>query len=184
MENDIRNEKSKVVIILAHPDFNESEANKALLDAVYNPADVELYNLYSEKQYSITDWANILMKASFVIFQFPFFWMSAPSKLKEWQDQMLNTLAKTPAISGKPFMVVTTTGWSQDSYRSGGKIGFTMDELLRPYQAGMTYAGMIWKTPLIVYGVGTANSAKNISIGVEQYRNIVNQYIQTSQEIW
>lgn len=110
--------------------------------------------------------------------------MSAPAKLKQWQDDVLNTLAKTPAVSGKPCLVVTTTGWSQDAYRSSGKIGFTIDELLRPYQAGAVYAGMIWKTPLIVYGSGTSDSAKNISIGVEQYRNIVNYYIQTSQETW
>lgn len=184
MEADYKNEKNKVVILLAHPNLNESEANKALLEAVYNPADVDLYNLYNEKQYTITEWANIMAKASFVIFQFPFLWMAAPSKLKEWQDEVMNSLAKTPAIAGKPIMIVTTTGWSQEAYRSGGKVGFTIDELLRPYQAGMTYAGMIWKSPLVVYGVGTANAAKNISIGVEQYRNIVNQYVQTSQEIW
>jgi len=184
MEAENKNEKNKVVILLAHPNLNESEANKALIEAVYNPIDVELYNLYGDKEYTVSEWANIMAKASFIIFQFPFYWMSAPSKLKEWQDDVLNTLAKTPAIAGKPFMVVTTTGWSQDAYRSGGKIGFTVDELLRPYQAGGMYGGMIWKTPLIVYGVGTPNSAKNISIGVEQYRSIVNQYIQTSQEIW
>lgn len=184
MEPENVNEKNKVVILLAHPNFDESEANKELLDAVYNPAEVELYNLYGGKEYSPIEWANIMTKASFIIFQFPFHWMSAPAKLKEWQDTVLNTLAKTPAISGKPFMIVTTTGWSQDAYRSGGKIGFTVDELLRPYQAGVTYAGMVWKTPLVVYGIGTPNSAKNISIGVEQYRNLVNNYIQTSQEIW
>ncbi|NDV79215.1 NAD(P)H-dependent oxidoreductase [Dysgonomonas sp. 511] len=184
MELENMREKNKVVILLAHPNFDESQANKELLDAVYNPAEVELYNLYSEKEYSVAEWATIMTRASSVILQFPFYWMAAPSKLKEWQDTVLNTLAKTPAISGKPCTVVTTTGWSQDSYRSGGKVGFTVDELLRPYQAGVTYAGMVWKSPLIVYGIGTSNSAKNISIGVEQYKNIVNQYIQTSQEIW
>lgn len=184
MEQENMYEKNKIIILLAHPNYNESEANKALLDAVYNPIDVELYNLYGEKQYTVAEWASILTKATFIIFQFPFYWMAAPSKLKEWQDDVLNTLAKTPAISGKPCMVVTTTGWSQDSYRSGGKVGFTVDELLHPYQAGFTYAGMIWKTPLVVYGTGTSNSAKNISIGVDQYKNIVNNYIQTSQEIW
>lgn len=184
MELENRNEKNKVVILLAHPDWNESEANKALLDAVYNPVDIDLYNLYGDKEYTVTDWANIMAKASFVIFQFPFYWMSAPAKLKEWQDEVMNSLAKTPAIAGKPFMVVTTTGWNQEAYRSGGKIGFSVDELLRPYQAGATYAGMVWKTPLVVYGIGTPNSAKNISIGVEQYKTIVNQFIQTSQEIW
>lgn len=184
MEHENVKEKNKVVILLAHPDFSESQANKNLLEAVYNPADVELYNLYGEKEYTVEDWAKLMSKASFIVFQFPFYWMSAPAKLKQWQDDVLNTLAKTPAVSGKPFLVVTTTGWSQEAYRSGGKIGFTMDELLRPYQAGITYAGMIWKTPLVVYGTGTPDSAKNVSIGVEQYRNIVNHYIQTSQETW
>lgn len=55
MELENRNEKNKVVILLAHPEWNESEANKALLDAVYNPVDVDLYNLYGDKQYTVTD---------------------------------------------------------------------------------------------------------------------------------
>lgn len=184
MELEIKNEKNKIVILLAHPNYKESEANKALIDAVYNPIDVELYNLYDEKEYSVQDWANILSKASFIIFQFPFYWMSAPGKLKEWQDMVLNTITKTPIIVGKPCMVVTTTGWGQESYRSGAKVGFTMDELLRPYQAAVTYAGMVWTPPLVIHGIGTANSAKNISIGVDQYKNIVNHYIQATQEIW
>ncbi len=184
METENTNEKNKIVILLAHSNFNESEANKALLDAVYNPVDIELFDLYGGKEHSIEEWASIMSKASFIIFQFPIQWMAAPAKLKEWEDTVLNSLSKTPAISGKPFMIVTTTGWSQDTYRSGGKIGFTMDELLRPYQAAVTYAGMVWKTPLIVYGIGTPNSAKNISIGVDQYRNIINHYIQAAQETW
>ncbi len=182
--NESENVKNKVVILLAHPYFGESKANRELIGAVYNPAEVELYNLYNGKEYPVAEWANIMSKASLVIFQFPFYWMSAPARLKEWQDTVLNTLAKTPAVSGKPFMIVTTTGWSQEAYRSGGKIGFTVDELLRPYQAGVTYAGMVWKTPLVVYGTGMPNSAKNISIGVEQYKSIVNHHIQTSQETW
>lgn len=55
MEHENVKEKNKVVILLAHPDFSESQANKNLLEAVYNPADVELYNLYGEKEYTVED---------------------------------------------------------------------------------------------------------------------------------
>ncbi|MDR2949441.1 MAG: hypothetical protein LBV71_09550 [Prevotella sp.] len=55
MELENVKERSKVVLMLAHPNFDESEANKELLDAVYNPADVLLFNLYGEKEYTVTE---------------------------------------------------------------------------------------------------------------------------------
>ena len=55
-------------------------------------------------------------------------------------------------------MVVTTAGSEHDAYRSGGRNRFTVDELLRPYQASAVHAGMIWQTPLVVYGMGTSEA--------------------------
>ena len=40
-------------------------------------------------------------------------------------------------------MVVTTAGSEHDAYRSGGRNRFTVDELLRPYQASAVHAGMV-----------------------------------------
>lgn len=49
MEHENVKEKNKVVILLAHPCFSESQANKNLLEAVYNPADMELCNFVRGK---------------------------------------------------------------------------------------------------------------------------------------
>lgn len=38
-----------------------------------------------------------------------------------------------------------------------------MDELLRPYQASALHAGMVWQTPVVAYGMGTADAGKNIA---------------------
>lgn len=73
-------------------------------------------------------------------------------------------------VAGKTLMVVTTAGSEHDAYRSGGRNRFTVDELLRPYQASAVHAGMIWQTPLVVYGMGTSEASKNIAEGINCYK--------------
>ena len=115
-----------------------------------------------------------------MIYQFPFYWMSAPSLLKKWQDEVFTFLSKTPAVAGKPLTVVTTTGSEFDAYRSGGRNGFTTDELLRPYQASAIHSGMVWQTPIVVYGMGTADAGKNIAEGANTYRQRVEMLVNSS----
>lgn len=108
-----------------------------------------------------------------LIFQFPFYWMSAPSMLKRWLDEVFIHVSNTPAIAGKPMQIVATTGSSSEAYRSGGRKYFTVDELLRPYQASAITSGMIWRTPLVVFGVSAKDPAKSIAQGANQYKAII-----------
>ena len=87
MNKDLR----KVVILLAHPNIKESQANKALVDAVSDMEGVAVFNLYELSQeiaFNVDEWSKIISDASAVIYQFPFYWMSAPSLLKKWQDEV------------------------------------------------------------------------------------------------
>lgn len=163
----------QVVILLAHPDIKSSQANKVLMDAVKEMEEVAIYNLYEmcpEDAYNIDLWSKIISQASALVFQFPLYWMSAPSLLKKWQDEVFTYLAKTPAVAGKALLVAVTTGSEYSAYRSGGRNNFTMDELLRPYQASALHAGMVWQTPVVAYGMGTADAGKNIAEGVNNYK--------------
>lgn len=168
-------ELGHVVILLAHPNLRESVANKEMLDAVKDIENVSVYNLYDPKNetFDVDEWSRILTDASALIFQFPFHWMSAPYMLKRWEDEVLTQLAGTPSIVGKPLQVVLTTGSDSEAYRSGGKNRFTVDELLRPYQASAIHSGMMWRTPLVVYGMGNEDPAKNIAQGAIEYKKIV-----------
>jgi glutathione-regulated potassium-efflux system ancillary protein KefG len=76
MNKDLR----KVVILLAHPNIKESQANKALVDAVSDMEGVAVFNLYELSQeiaFNVDEWSKIISDASAVIYQFPFYWMSA-----------------------------------------------------------------------------------------------------------
>ena len=174
--NSMDKDLKKVVVLLAHPNMENSQANKALFDAIKEMDDVAIFNLYEMPDENILNmdaWSRIISHANAVIYQFPFYWMSAPSLLKKWQDGIFTYLAKTPAVAGKPLLVATTTGSEFDAYRSGGRNRFTVDELLRPYQGCAIHAGMTWQTPLVVYGMGSADASRNIATGVEVYRKMV-----------
>ena len=44
---------------------------------------------------------------------------------------------------------------------------------------GAIHAGMVWKTPIIAYGMGTNDAAKNIAEGANLYRQTVEALIGT-----
>ena len=98
----------------------------------------------------------------------------------KWQDEVFTFLSKTPAVAGKPLTVVTTTGSEYEAYRSGGRNRFTTDELLRPYQVNAIHSGMSWQTPIVVYGMGTADAGKNIAEGANLYKQRVEMLIGNS----
>ena len=55
----------------------------------------DLYE-YQNQSFDVNIWSKIISDASMVVFQFPFHWMSAPSLLKRWLDEVFTSLAKTP----------------------------------------------------------------------------------------
>ena len=187
--NSMDKDLKKVVVLLAHPNMENSQANKALFDAIKDIEDVAVFNLYEMPDEDILNmdaWSRIISHANAVVYQFPFYWMSAPSLLKKWQDGIFTYLAKTPAVAGKPLLVVTTTGSEFDAYRSGGRNRFTVDELLRPYQGGAVHAGMVWQTPFVVYGMGTPDAEKNIALAADLYKKRVMALIgkDKSEDSW
>ena len=144
-----------------------------MADAIKELEEVAIYNLYEmrpEDAFNVDLWSKIISQASTLVFQFPLYWMSAPSLLKKWQDEVFTYLAKTPAVAGKALLVAVTTGSEYSAYRSGGRNNFTIDELLRPYQGSAIHAGMVWQTPVVAYGMGTADAGKNIAEGANNYK--------------
>ena len=51
---------------------------------------------------------------------------------------------------------------------------------LRPYQVSAIHSGMSWQTPVVVYGMGTADAGKNIAEGANLYKQRVEMLIGSS----
>jgi glutathione-regulated potassium-efflux system ancillary protein KefG len=135
----------KIMIIVAHPDFANSRANQALAAQFKHNDDIHIRDLYREyPQWNIDEVKEqkLLLEYDRIVFQFPFYWYSCPPLLKKWFDDVLTYgWAFGPDgehLKDKQFIVATTTGGSENGYRSGGDNWFTISELLRPLQSTIT----------------------------------------------
>lgn len=148
----------RIMVICAHPHLNESRANRALSLALKEHSDVLFRDLYRE----YPDWSiqaereqSLLLEHDRIVLQFPFYWYSCPPLLKKWFDDVLMSgWAYGPGgdhLKGKEFMIATTAGGTNASYRSGGDNFFTVDELLRPIQRTLTRCSGIFLPPFVVY---------------------------------
>jgi glutathione-regulated potassium-efflux system ancillary protein KefG len=168
---------NKVVILLSHPDYARSVANKALVEAVKDLSGVTVIDVYAAP-FTVETYRQPISEASTLVFQFPFHWLSAPSQLKKWCDEIFGGVLD--AVKDTKLLVATTTGSEYEAYRSGGRNLFTLDELLRPYQALANHAGMVWQTPFVVYGASLPTAPTSIEAGARDYKALIQSILLNS----
>ncbi|GGG64686.1 NAD(P)H-dependent oxidoreductase [Paenibacillus radicis (ex Gao et al. 2016)] len=149
----------KILVIVTHPSFDQSRANRALINELSPYDNIDVHNLHDE----YPDWnidiereQQLLTKYDRIVLQFPLFWYSTPPLLKKWLDDVLaygwayGTGGDN--LKGKEFIVSTTAGGSEQDYRSSGSYEFTMNEFLRPLQVSVKYTDAIYLPEFVVYG--------------------------------
>ncbi len=152
-------ETQRILILFAHPALQKSRVNRALIRAVQNMDGVtfhDLYESYPEFDIDADYERKLLLEHDLFIFQYPFFWYSAPAILKEWQDLVLvHGWAyghNGNSLHGKTMFNVISTGGDEASYRKDGYNRFTMPDLLAPIEQTAYLCGMNYLPPFVVHG--------------------------------
>lgn len=164
-----------IVVILAHPDMGSSKLNKRLVQAAKETGATvhEIYSAYPDGKIDVAREQGMLAKADAIVLQFPFYWYSTPSLLKQWEDDVLAYGfaygSKGKALVGKKLMVATTTGGSADAYQAGGSNKFTIAELIRPLEATSNLCGMVWQQQFVLHGARTI-SDDDLERGAQEYK--------------
>ena len=148
----------RIRILVAHPELAKSKANQALLNGVKEMPDTEIVDLMSlavAGRFDVAAELEALRRTDVLVWQFPLYWYSAPGILREWQDQVLTQAVYGPdkVLEGKRLLVVTTVGAAASTYRSGDLNQYTLDEMLRPFEACARSARMQWLPSFSVYEV-------------------------------
>jgi len=170
----------KTLIILAHPNIAESTVNKALIESVQNEPNITIHDLYATyKTVESIDVAKeqaLLVEHDRIVFQFPLYWYSTPSMLKEWQDKVLGYgFAYGPdgsKLAGKESKIVVSVGSPEYAYQAGFYNNFTLSEYLRPLQSVITFTGMTFRGTFGVYGAMKMTDDK-LQIGINEYKTIL-----------
>ena len=172
------NNDTKVLVLLAHPNYAASKMNKALADAAAQVAGVQVVNLY-DYPVDVETYREDVTAAKAIVFQFPFYFRSAPHLLKQWTDEVHFVLNMEGIPAGKDFMVATTTGSEEEAYRHDGRHMYTMEEYLRPYEGMARHAGMTWHKPLIAYGNPTDAdlAAKQLAAAAAEYQKRLEELV-------
>ncbi|MCA1055878.1 NAD(P)H-dependent oxidoreductase [Rossellomorea aquimaris] len=157
----------KTLVITAHPDLPNSTVNKAWKERLSEEPGItihDLYETYPDKQIDVDREQQLLLSHERIVFQFPFYWYSSPSLLKEWQDVVLTYGwaygAQGTKLHGKDFMLAISTGGPEDAYRAGGYNHYSMSELTKPFQAMANLTGMRFLPSFVLQGVRALSEEK------------------------
>lgn len=167
----------KILILFAHPNYQRSHANKALLQALRKVEGITIHDLYQRYPSMFIDVAQeqqLLLEHDIIIFQHPLYWYSCPAIIKEWMDQVLEYgFAFGPqghALKGKALLSAITTGGSQESYTSQGHnrravIEYLLPSSSRPGCAACATCHRLSSTPTTPFRMCSCCATPHSSIG-------------------
>lgn len=131
----------RILVIFAHPKFEHSEVNQALINSIGGLENVEirdLYELYPDFNISIQAEQEALFQADVILWHHPIYWHSCPPLLKQWIDLVLEFgWAYGPGgtyLKGKSVLNAVTSGGSDHAYSREGKNQHPIEDFLLPFE--------------------------------------------------
>lgn len=132
---------NKILILFAHPRFEQSRINRALVDHVPSEDGItfhDLYEHYTDFNIDVEREKQLLRDHNIIVWQHPMYWYSAPPLMKQWIDTVLEfKWAYGPggeALAGKYVFNVFTSGGPKEAYSATGRNRYTVAEFFRPFE--------------------------------------------------
>ena len=143
---------SKVLLVVAHPNIASSIGNKTIIakfKTLHPDVEIdELYKLYPDFKIDVKREQEKLLRADYIILQFPMFWYNAPALMRQWFESVLEHGfaygSKGKALEGKKLILSITTGSPTEDYKPGGKQSYTIDELTKGFHQLANLCSMKW----------------------------------------
>ena len=143
---------SSILMVVAHPNIESSIGNKTIVEhfkSLHPEAEIdELYKLYPDFKIDVKKEQEKLLKADFIILQFPYFWYNAPALLRKWFEDVLEHGfaygSKGKALQGKKLIISFTTGSPVETYKEGGMQNFTLEDLTKGFHQLANLCSMNW----------------------------------------
>ena len=154
-----QNIKNRVLILFAHPAFQRSRVNRAMLRGLDSMPGITINDLYEQYPTLFIDVAReqeLLEQHDVIILHHPFYWYSTPAILKEWQDLVLQHGwaygREGRRLSGKYMLNAVTTGGPEPAYSAQGYNRFSLRQLLAPMEQTAFLCRMNYLAPFVVHG--------------------------------
>lgn len=164
----------RTLLVFAHPALERGRVNPAMAEAVRDLPGLTLHDLYETYPDFTVDvraeqkklWAHDL-----IVLQFPLYWFSMPSLLKEWMDLTWSrgfAFGAGAKLKGRTLICAVSTGANRDAYQNG-VYRFPMQDFLRPLEETARYCGLKWAEPFVLHGAEAVDPA-GLEAGTARYR--------------
>ncbi|MCB5188686.1 NAD(P)H-dependent oxidoreductase [Methylobacillus caricis] len=152
----------RVLLVFAHPAFESSRVNRALLNTAAACEHVHVHDLYAHYPEQMIDTKHeqaLVDQHDIVVFQHPMFWYSCPALLKNWLDSVLSYGwafgDNAGKLQGKSWVHAISTGGSDSVYQRRGYNQFSLAEFLRPFEQTARLCAMQYLQPFLTQAVDT-----------------------------
>jgi len=159
--------RARTLLIFAHPALERARLNPAMIAAVQDLPDLsvrDLYELYPDFAVDVPAEQRALMEHDLIVLQFPFYWYSTPSLLKEWLDLVfLHGFAygdRGRCLQGKTLLCAVSTGGPGPSYAADGHNLHSLDDYLLPWSQTAALCRMRWAPPFAVHAAALIDADK------------------------
>lgn len=170
----------RLIVYHAHPAQLLSKANKALAlqaKVMDGTTYVDLYAEYPRFDIDIEKEQQRLTDHDVILFQFPLFWYSTPSIIKEWLDLVLEHGfaygSGGTQLAGKRMMLAVTAAGPEAAYSTDGYQNFPLRTFLTPMEQTANLCKMEFVPPYVLYGALKAAEDGRIASHAETYGTLL-----------
>jgi putative NADPH-quinone reductase len=171
---------ARVLVLFIHPGQRHSRVNVAMAKIAKSVDGVTFVDLYAEYptfNIDIDLEQARLLEHDAIVFQFPIYWYSTPSLMKEWEDLVLEYGFayghNGDKLKDKIFFPVVTAGGPQDAYGVAGRNNFTLRTLLSPLEQTANLCHMRYIPPMVLFSAHDSNTDGRAEHHLAAYRTLL-----------
>ena len=171
---------AKLLVYYAHPGHKHSHANKVMVAEARKVDGITFVDLYAEYprfEIDIDREQHRLLEHDVILFQFPLFWYSSPSLVKEWEDLVLEHGfaygSGGDKLTGKRLMLAVTAAGPEDAYTVEGYQHYPIRTFLTPFECTATLCHMTFTPPYVLYASLHAPTAGKLKPHANGYRRLL-----------
>ncbi|MCH4247957.1 MAG: NAD(P)H-dependent oxidoreductase [Acinetobacter populi] len=150
----------KILIIIAHPDIENSIINQTWIKALQHyPEQFTLHHLdktYPDGKIDIVAEQRLIEEHHSIVLQFPIYWFNCPPLLKSWLDQVLSHGwaygSQGKKLFNKKVGLAVSTGIREEDYSKAGRYHYSLAEILRPFEVTFGYINADYQSFFAFYG--------------------------------
>jgi glutathione-regulated potassium-efflux system ancillary protein KefG len=169
-----------LIVYYAHPGHKHSNANESMVAEAKRVSGITFVDLYAEYprfEIDVDREQQRLLDHDIILLQFPMFWYSTPSLIKEWQDLVLEHGfaygAGGDRLAGKSMILAITAAGQKDAYAEDGYQRYPIRTFLTPLEQTARLCHMDFLAPYVLFGSLRAPTDGLVEPHVEGYRKLL-----------